>query len=210
MQFFEARVDDAAARSHRSAGAKMQRIKDDAFALIGKSLRENRRVTEYDVQRFILDEFDRENLTCDGSPPMVGVNQHAADPHFEVSPNDSTPIQLNDRVLIDLWARENSPEAIYYDITWCGYMGTQPDAEYQKVFDIVVAARNATKRFIAERIAAGRAVSRLGGRRRSAAATSPSTATATSSSIAPAIRSTKRCMATARTSTTWKPRTSGG
>jgi len=33
-------------------------------------------------------------------------------------------------------------------------MGREPDAEYQKVFDIVVAARNATKRFIAERIAA--------------------------------------------------------
>jgi Xaa-Pro aminopeptidase len=158
VQFFEARVDDAAARSHRSAGAKMQRIKDEAFELIKKSLKANRRVTEYDVQRFILDEFDRENLTCDNSPPMVGVNQHAADPHFEVSAKDSTPIQLNDRVLIDLWARENSPTAIYYDITWCGYMGKQPDAEYQKVFDIVVAARNATKRFIAERIAAGRPV----------------------------------------------------
>jgi Xaa-Pro aminopeptidase len=158
VQFFEARVDDAAARSHRSAGAKIQRIKDDAFELIKKSLNANRRVTEYDVQRFILDEFDREHLTCDGSPPMVGVNEHAADPHFEVSPHDSTPIRSNDRVLIDLWARENSPEAIYYDITWCGYMGKQPDAEYQKVFDIVVAARNATRRFIAERIAAGRAV----------------------------------------------------
>ena len=145
--------------------------------MIGTSLRANRRVTEYDVQRFILDEFDREGLTCDNSPPMVGVNQHAADPHFEVSAKDSTPIQVNDRVLIDLWARENSPKAIYYDITWCGYMGKQPDAEYQAVFDIVVAARNATKRFIAERVAAGQPVHGWEADN-VAATTSPGTATA--------------------------------
>jgi Xaa-Pro aminopeptidase len=85
--------------------------------------------------------------------PMVGVNEHAADPHFEVSPTKSTAIKENDRVLLDLWARENVPEGIYYDITWCGFMGRKPDTEYQRLFDIVVAARNLTKHFVAERIA---------------------------------------------------------
>ena len=153
VQFFEAKVDDAGAASHRAAGVKVQRIKDAAFQLIISSIKSNRRITEYDVQQFILAEFDRENLTCDGSPPMVGVNQHAADPHFEVSPTDSTVIKENDRLLIDLWARENSPEGIYYDITWCGFMGRKPDTEYQQLFDIVVTARNRTKQFIAQRIA---------------------------------------------------------
>jgi hypothetical protein len=31
--------------------------------------------------------------------------------------------ELRDRLLIDLWARENVPEGIYYDITWCGFSG---------------------------------------------------------------------------------------
>jgi Xaa-Pro aminopeptidase len=153
VQLFEARVDEAGAASHRAAGAKVQRIKDDAFQRIIGSVKSGRRITEYDVQQFILAEFDKENLTCDGMPPMVGVNEHAADPHFEVSPTESTAIQENDRVLIDLWARENVPEGIYYDITWCGFMGRKPDAEYQRRFDIVVTARNLTKHFIAERIA---------------------------------------------------------
>jgi Xaa-Pro aminopeptidase len=89
---------------------------------------------------------------------MVGVNEHAADPHFEVSAADSTTIKENDRVLIDLWARENTPEGIYYDITWCGFMGGNPDPEYQRLFDIVVRARDLTKQFIAQRIAARRPV----------------------------------------------------
>ncbi|MGA2067059.1 MAG: M24 family metallopeptidase [Thermoguttaceae bacterium] len=153
VQFFEARLDDAGAASHRAAGMKVQRIKDDAFQLIIRSIKANRRITEYDVQQFILAEFDRENLTCDGSPPMVGVNQHAADPHFEVSPTGSSVIKEDDRVLIDLWARENLPQGIYYDITWCGFMGRKPDEEYRHLFEIVATARSRTKQFIAQRIA---------------------------------------------------------
>jgi len=153
VQFFEARLDDAGAASHRAAGMKVQRIKDDAFQLIIRSIKANRRITEYDVQQFILAEFDRENLTCDGSPPMVGVNQHAADPHFEVSPTGSSVIKEDDRVLIDLWARENLTQGIYYDITWCGFMGRKPDEEYRHLFEIVATARSRTKQFIAQRIA---------------------------------------------------------
>ncbi len=153
VQRFEARVDEAGVASHRATGAKIQRIKDDAFQLIIRSIKSGRRITEYEVQQFILAAFDRENLTCDGSPPMVGANEHAADPHFEVSPIGSAVIKENDRVLIDLWARENVPEGIYYDITWCGFMGKKPDEEYQRLFDIVVQARNLTKQFIAERVA---------------------------------------------------------
>ena len=97
VQFFEARVDEAGIALHGTAGMKMQRIKDDAFQRIVSSIKSNRRISEYDVQQFILAEFDKENLTCDGSPPMVGVNEHAADPHFEVSPTNSTVIKENDQ-----------------------------------------------------------------------------------------------------------------
>ena len=158
VQSFEAGVDDAGAASHRSAGLKIQRIKNDAFQLIIDSIKSNRRITEHDVQQFILAEFDRENLTCDRSPPMVGVNQHAADPHFEVSATGSAVIRENDRVLIDLWAREDTPESIYYDITWCGFMGRKSDEEYRRLFEIVATARNRTKQFIARRIAGGQPV----------------------------------------------------
>jgi len=158
VQVFEAAVDEAGAASHRAAGAIIQRIKDEAFQRIITAVKSNRRITECDVQQFLLAEFDKENLTCDGSPPMVGVNEHAADPHFEVSPTQSAAIRENDRVLIDLWARQNAPEGIYYDITWCGFMGRKPDEEYRRLFEIVVQARNLTKQFIAARLAAGQPV----------------------------------------------------
>ncbi|MCE5266761.1 MAG: M24 family metallopeptidase [Planctomycetaceae bacterium] len=153
VQFLEARVDEVGAASHRAAGVKVQRIKDEAFRLMIDAIRSGRRITEYDVQQFILAEFEKGKLTCDNSPPMVGVNEHAADPHFEVSAAGSAVIKENDRVLIDLWARENTPQGIYYDITWCGFMGRTPDPEYQKMFDVAVQARELTKRFVTRRLA---------------------------------------------------------
>lgn len=66
--------------------------------------------------------------------------------------------ELHERLLIDLWARENVPEGIYYDITWCGFMGGHPDEEYRRLFGVVVQARNLTKEFIARRIADGKPV----------------------------------------------------
>ena len=60
VQFFEASVDESGAASHRASGVKMQRIKDEAFQRIIDALKSNRRITEYDVQRFILAEFDSE------------------------------------------------------------------------------------------------------------------------------------------------------
>ena len=153
VQLFEAAIDEEGIRSHKSAGAKVQRIKDAAFRLAIDSVKAGKQLTEWDVQQFIVEEFGKEKLTSDGLPPIVAVNAHAADPHFEPKPAGSAPIREGDRLLIDLWARENVHEGIYYDITWCGFMGKRPDEEYRRLFDVVVQARNLTKEFIAQRMA---------------------------------------------------------
>ena len=152
VQLFEATIDDEGVRLHESAAAKIQRIKDQAFELAADSIKSSKRVTEHDVQQFILQEFEDKSLTCDGLHPIVAVNAHAADPHFEVSQQGSSPIESGDRLLIDLWAREDVPKGIYYDITWCAFMGAEPEPDYEKLFGVVVQARKRTKDFIAERI----------------------------------------------------------
>jgi Xaa-Pro aminopeptidase len=153
VQAFEAVIDRDGYESHLRAGEKIQRIKDEAFALIGKSLRERKRLTEYDVQRFILSRFDEEGLDCKGENPIVGVNEHPADPHFEPTPENSHAIKRGDKVLIDLWAKEKAPGSIFYDITWCGFAGEKPPQKYVEIFDAVRAGRDAALAFIRDRFA---------------------------------------------------------
>ncbi len=158
VQTFQAVLDDAAYRSHLEAGARVQRIKDEAFAIIGTELRAGRAITQYDVQQFILRRFGEEGLTCLGENPMVGTNEHPADPHFEPTPENARPIRKGDTLLIDLWAKLDRPGAIFYDITWCGFVGRNPPAKYVELFNTVRDAREAAVRFVRERFAAGQKV----------------------------------------------------
>ncbi len=118
-------------RTHKEAGVAMDNIRAQAFEEIGKGMRENTGVTEYDIQQFIMRRFQEENLVT-YDPPMVGTNEHQADPHFDLTKENSRPFKQGDMVLIDLWAKKNVPGGIYYDITWVGYIGDTPPARYQK------------------------------------------------------------------------------
>ena len=140
-------------RSHQQAGVLIQKIKDDAFELIFSSVKKNKPITELDVQHFILKRFKKENLTCGHGGPIVGANEHAADPHFEPTAKNAKRLKRGDKILIDLWAKFDAPGAIYYDITWCGFIGDEPPAEYVKIFDLAMRARDAALDFIRESLA---------------------------------------------------------
>jgi len=153
VQTFEAVIDEEGYNAHLEAGVNVQQIKDEAFELIGEKIRKNEKVTEYEVQQYIVKRFDEEGLTDDGDHPIVGVNDHPADPHFEPTAENTYTIKKGDTLLIDLWARKNDDTGIYYDITWCGYIGNDPPAKYVEIFNTVRDARNAARDFIRERFA---------------------------------------------------------
>ena len=92
------------------------------------------------------------------SAPIVAANEHAADPHFEPARESSHVFKENDRVLLDIWAKVNAPGAIYYDITWCGYAGEKPPAEYARLFALAVQARDAAIDFARNSLASGKTV----------------------------------------------------
>ncbi len=158
VQTFEAVLDEEGYRSHVEAGRRVQGIKDEAFALIERSLRAGERLTQYDVQQFIVRRFGEEGLTCQGEYPIVGSNEQQADPHFEPRPDNSRPIEKGDMILIDLWAKLDQPGAIFYDITWCAYAGQNPPAKYVEIFNVVRDARDAALAFVRERFGSGRPV----------------------------------------------------
>ncbi len=158
VQTFEAVLNEAAYASHVEAGARVQRIKDEAFALVGEELRAGRTLTQYDVQQFIVRRFAEEGLDCLGEHPIVGTNEQPADPHFEPTPDNARPIRKGDTLLIDLWAKLAQPGAIFYDITWCGFVGNDPPARYVEIFRVVRDARDAALEFVRGRFAAGQPV----------------------------------------------------
>ncbi len=95
---------------------------------------------EFEMQQWVMEAFQRESLTTD-DPPIVGVNAHSGDPHYEPTAAKSAPIREGDFVLLDLWAKTNDPDGVYYDITWTGVIGSPTDKQRQ-VFEIVRDARN--------------------------------------------------------------------
>jgi len=155
VQRLDAVIDRAGYESHMEAGRRLHRVKDDAFTLIHDALRDGRCLTEYDVQRFILRRYEEEGLDCKGEEPIVGVNDHPADPHFVPTPENARQIRPGDTILIDIWACLAKPRAIFHDITWCGFAGVTPPAEYVRIFEVVRDARDAAIAFAARRLQAG-------------------------------------------------------
>ncbi|NOZ13575.1 MAG: M24 family metallopeptidase [Acidobacteria bacterium] len=158
VQEFEAIIDEAGYQSHLEAGRLVQGIKDEAFARIREFLDRGERLTEYELQQFIARRFEEEGLNCMEEYPIVGVNAHPADPHFEPTAENSVAFKEGDQVLIDLWAKLDRPGAIFYDITWCGYIGQNPPADYVEVFHVVRDARKAAVDFVRDRFSRGEKV----------------------------------------------------
>ena len=141
VQLFLCRWDDAQVESHARALAAIDAAKDAAFARIGEAQRKGETILETDVQRLLMDRFAADGLETD-HPPIVAVNGHAGDPHYEPSEKTPTPIRKGDLVLIDLWARGTGPRDVYADITWVGFCGDDPPAKLQEIFRVTTGARD--------------------------------------------------------------------
>ncbi len=131
-----------AVERHAEASRQVDLIKDRAFDLIRQALARGRSIHEHEVVGAIHGWFREAGLEWpDG--PIVAVNAHAADPHYEPAESRPTPIRPGDWILLDLWARTPGEENIFADITWVAFAGREPDEEHRRVFEVVKAARDA-------------------------------------------------------------------
>lgn len=152
-----ARWGERALANHRRASKLVDGIKDGLFSMLGAKLAADEPINEYQAQQWVMDAFKREGLeTPDG--PIVAVNAHAGDPHFDVSPTSPSPIRKGDWVLLDLWARVPGDENVFSDVTWTAYAGTDVPARHREVFNAVVAARDAALALAQQRWSAGEVV----------------------------------------------------
>ena len=152
-QRVEARLSETQAIGHQLSAKLVLQAKDYAFNWIGSQLRDGKTITEYDVQQEILGQFAAMDLVTD-HPPIVAVNTKSSDPHYAPSETNTQEIKAGDFILIDLWAKQKAPDAVFADTTWVAYAGKTVPTQYVEIFDIVKEARDRAIKFIQERWAA--------------------------------------------------------
>jgi len=155
VQRFEAVWTPEQKETHDRAADHIHHIILEAFGEIGRRVRADEPVTEYDIQQFIVRRFEEEGMTSDGAPPIVAVNANSASPHYGPTRDVHSPIRRGDFVLLDVWAKLKRPGAVYADQTWTGYVGDRVPAEHAHVFEVVSGARDAAVEFLREQVRAG-------------------------------------------------------
>lgn len=138
---FEATLSEEQIKTHYEASDRVDKITAAAFKEIGSRVR-NGGTHEYDIQKWFLEQFEREGMITDDGP-IVAVNANSGNPHYGPDATHSAPIKPGDWVLLDVWAKMNKPDACYYDITWTGFVGDNPPSKHREIFDIVTRARDA-------------------------------------------------------------------
>jgi Xaa-Pro dipeptidase len=152
---FEAAWTEEQIATHFAARDAIDAIVPECFQEIGRRVR-NGGTTEYQIQQWLAEAFRRESLVTEDLP-VVAVNANSGDPHYGPSPDTSSAIKNGDFVLLDIWAKKNTPDAVYYDITWTGALGT-PTEKQVEIFNIVSGARDAGVKKVVEAFAGKRRI----------------------------------------------------
>jgi len=154
VQVFEAVWTEEQLQTHLYAARHMREIVDEIAKEVRRRVQTNAGATEVEVQQFILQEYERRDLTA-GHPPIVAINAHSADPHYAPNLEDNLPMRKGDFLLVDMWSKRKVSHAVYDDITWTFFIGDAVPAEHQKIFNIVRDGRDASIKAAQKRYPAG-------------------------------------------------------
>ncbi|MBA4312242.1 MAG: hypothetical protein C0417_06400 [Chlorobiaceae bacterium] len=157
LQYFESRWSEEAYRDNLDTANIMRGIVDKAFGYMKEKITKKERITEYDVQQFMLKHFAQNGLITRDAP-NCSVNANSGNPHYEPTKEVHSDLHEGDFVLIDLWAKKNKPGATYNDITWVGYLGKEVPEKYTKIFNIVKGARDAAVDYLKKSFAENKIV----------------------------------------------------
>jgi Xaa-Pro aminopeptidase len=157
ISHFEAVLTTEQVASHSVAQKAIDAILAEGWKEIARRIRpatgKPERYCEFDHVQWLGEAMRREGLIWE-SGPNVSVNANSSDSHYEPTAEASEPIREGDFLLIDIWARPDSPASIYYDITWTGVVGREPTATELHVFETVRNARDAAIHAVEQAFAA--------------------------------------------------------
>lgn len=155
VQKYEACWSKEQLESHLAAGREIDRIVRGAFEYAANCVKQKKALSEYDLKQWILERFEEVGIIADEGPD-IAVNANASDPHYGPSKEKSAPIKEGDLLLLDVWGKQKTPNSVYYDVTWMGYLGPKVPEKYAKIFDVVREARDRAVDLIRTRVAAGK------------------------------------------------------
>lgn len=152
---FYSRWTEEGVASHLRAAEVLAGVARDALDWLAAELRRGGTVTEAGLRRWVLDELAARGCGA-GSDCHAANGVNAADPHY--SPvGEGAAFRAGDVVLLDLWSKE-ADHLIYADQTWMAYLGAEPPARVQEVWEVVRDARDAAVEFLQSRWREGRPV----------------------------------------------------
>ena len=147
VQIFEAVWTEAQLETHLFAASHMREIVDVAFREVARRMREKVPTTELDIQEFIWQQYASRDLMS-SHRPIVAINAHSADPHYQPDVEHNLPMHEGDFLLLDIWSKRKTPHSVYDDITWTGFIGNAVPSEKQNIFNVVKDGRDAAIRFV--------------------------------------------------------------
>ncbi|HTM22268.1 MAG TPA: M24 family metallopeptidase, partial [Kofleriaceae bacterium] len=125
--------------AHYVAAHHLGKLRDDALALVTQKVTAGEKITELEVQQRIIAGMKMRGLS--GPPPVVAVNDHAADPSYAVTADKAREIRKGDLLLLSLaGAADDLHRPIFAELTWVAYVGDTVPERYVTVFDQLVAA----------------------------------------------------------------------
>jgi Xaa-Pro dipeptidase len=154
---FEAVLTPEQIASHYDAQRHIDEIVSAAWKHIATRLRSGGAapLNEYEVMVWLQEAMRRAGI-AEGYGPNVSVNANSSDSHYEPTSAFSKPISEGDFLLIDIWGRMDRPGTCFYDITWTGVVGREPNERERQVFSAVAQARDAAIKTVQEAFAAGK------------------------------------------------------
>jgi Xaa-Pro dipeptidase len=150
LPHFTAVLTESQIASQMRAAKALDHIVGVVWDWIRDQLIAGRQLTEYDAQQKIVAEFKAFDLITDHDP-IVAVNAHSADPHYEPKKENSSPIQRGDFILMDLWGKEKGERAVYGDITRVGIAASHPTPKQREVFQVVRQAQKSAIQLVQNR-----------------------------------------------------------
>ena len=153
---FEATLTDEQIKSHFAARDVIDALTAEAFKEIGRRVRGSG-THEHEIQQWFMEAFQRENMVTDDAP-IVAVNANSGNPHYEPSSSRPVPIREGDFVLLDVWAKKKTQGAVFYDITWVGFVGKAPSDRQREIFKVVSEARDIGVKTVQDAIASAKPI----------------------------------------------------
>jgi Xaa-Pro aminopeptidase len=157
VQLFEARWSKEQLASHLAAGKVVHDAVRSGFAAVREAIRAGRNIGELEVQQTVVERLHAGGVIAD-EDPIVAVNANCSNPHYSPTVSTSQPIHAGDFVLLDVFGKLATPGAVYFDITWTGYVREQVPERFSAIFNIVKEARDAAVTAVQTAQRKGRAI----------------------------------------------------